>query len=1352
MTRTGSLALSGDVNWTVGAFEGLTADDFVSVDELGTNGGLPSGTVSFQSGETSKDIYITLKGDTIVENNEAVNVTITTGIVGGDIITSTAEGNIVEDDSNWTVQSVTPLSQNEGDASGSVSYTFTIVRSGSTFGAATVDWELSGIGDNPADAADFGSQWFPSGTVAFADGESSKTVTVTIEGESALEADEGFRITISNPEGSGNDVLTTATVDAVIANDDDVLSIEAADADHAENSGGVSEYTFTLTRAGSSEGESTVQWRISGDVDASDFVTGSGTITFANGETEKTLTLQAVGDTDVESSEGFTVELFNPGAGSVVDVAKASASGTIQNDDTDLNLSAVTSSATEGDGAGGSFLYKIVRTGDLGGETVVNWTVSGDVDAADFAEGVSGTLTFEAGQTEAFISLTAVGDEGVEADENFIVSLSTPTSGAEVEADGIAGVLINDDDTLSITAVDASKLESDSGLVEYVFRVDRTGSSVGTSTVDWNLEGTGLHPASVDDFEAVSGSLTFASGEESKLLRIQVKGDSEGEYNEDFAVTLSNPGTGSSIATATASGVIRNDEATLFISTNDAQLTEGAEGEKTVFTFTVVREGDTSGVTSTMWSVVPAGDHPVQALDFGGALPSGILVFNAGESSKDITVVVEGDNVGEFNEAFKVVLSDTVGGTALEAEAEGSILNDDTALFVSATDAVKEEGFEGQKTVMTFTVTRMGDTAGAASVDWKVAGQGTFWPDVSDFDSGQDALGNNGLPSGTVFFADNETSKTITITILGDNIAGGDEGFTVNLENPTNATISQASASAVIQDDDTVFGVEAVDAVHYEGADNDVVDYTFKIVRSENLSESAEVDWTVTGIGGDPVDADDFAGGGLPSGTVSFAAGETEKLITVQLKGDYQFESTEQFQVAVSTSSNNASIDLGKASAVGEVKNDDGLFLVDALTPELSEGTDGEVTVFKFHINRVGGTEAESTIQWDVSGFGEHAADVTDFVDAAQLSGLETFAVGETEKTISIAVKGDNIIEHAETFQITLSNPGGSNSVNDWLDSAQARIEADEHATIAIAASGAPEAVEGDSGTTDFTYLITRDDASGPETTVLWSVEGNGDNPTDLSDFSGDTSGSVTFAEGETSKEITVHVNGDTQVEQNESFQVKIEVDPDSLGIAEVDAAQSSVLSVVQTDDVATDGVDVLSGTPSDDVITGQGGDDQLTGGGGNDAFHYTSPTDGMDTITDFSAGDTLSFDASAFGNLGDGGQLTVVRQEFVTDVETTLNQLAAQADADVYLVDFDATFTLGVGEDGHMDELETALTDGDHTGAAVIAVSNDDGDTHVYYDADTDAGTDGSGVVEVAQLDNVAEAPSMTDDAVAMA
>jgi len=242
----------------------------------------------------------------------------------------------------------------------------------------------------------------------------------------------------------------------------------------------------------------------------------------------------------------------------------------------------------------------------------------------------------------------------------------------------------------------------------------------------------------------------------------------------------------------------------LAISATDAVKPEGQGGGVTLFTFTVMRTGDTSGASSAIWSVTGSGGDPANDADFTAAtLAGGVVYFAAGVEEQTITVEVVADGAVEGDEGFTVTLSGASKGTTIDiASANGTIQNDDsfqagvTGLSIAATDAVKAEGNGGGSTAFTFTVTREGDLSGESSVDWEVAGSGADPADADDF--------GGALPSGTVAFAAGEAEQTITVLVSADGMEELSEGFTVTLVDGTEvgADILIGSADGSIVNDD----------------------------------------------------------------------------------------------------------------------------------------------------------------------------------------------------------------------------------------------------------------------------------------------------------------------------------------------------------------------------------------------------------------------------------------------------------------------------------------------------------------------------------------------------------------------
>ena len=106
-----------------------------------------------------------------------------------------------------------PIAQPEGNSGTTAfTYTLTLTRNGST-AAIPFAWAVTGTGANPADAADFGGT-FPSGSGTFAAGETSKTITVLATGDTAVEPDEAFQLTVTSPG------LASVSANGTIVNDD----------------------------------------------------------------------------------------------------------------------------------------------------------------------------------------------------------------------------------------------------------------------------------------------------------------------------------------------------------------------------------------------------------------------------------------------------------------------------------------------------------------------------------------------------------------------------------------------------------------------------------------------------------------------------------------------------------------------------------------------------------------------------------------------------------------------------------------------------------------------------------------------------------------------------------------------------------------------------------------------------------------------------------------------------------------------------------------------------------------------------------------------------------------------------
>src|SRR5207248_3325528 len=99
-----------------------------------------------------------------------------------------------------TALSIMPLNanQNEGD-SGLTPFTFAVTRTGNIGGTSTADWAIMSSQNSSLNGSDFQLGVLPSGIVNFDPGETAKTVTVVVQGDTIVEPSESFFVGLFNP-------------------------------------------------------------------------------------------------------------------------------------------------------------------------------------------------------------------------------------------------------------------------------------------------------------------------------------------------------------------------------------------------------------------------------------------------------------------------------------------------------------------------------------------------------------------------------------------------------------------------------------------------------------------------------------------------------------------------------------------------------------------------------------------------------------------------------------------------------------------------------------------------------------------------------------------------------------------------------------------------------------------------------------------------------------------------------------------------------------------------------------------------------------------------------------------------
>ena len=1086
LSASSSSQLTVDYASSDGSTNGATA---------GTDYTAVSGTLTFPAGTTSRTITVSVTGDTANELNETVVVTLSDATSGAGIATATGTGTITDNDTpNFSINSPSVVEGN----SGSANLVFTVTLSPASATQVTVNYADAGTG-TATSGTDY-TALSASNTLTFTAGTTTQTITVSVTGDTSHEADETVVITLSGASTGTN--ISTATGTGTITNDDSGLAIDSPSV--AEGDSGSVNLVFTVTLDPASASQVTVNYARTGGTATSgtDFtaLAASTTLTFAAGETSKTITVSVTGDTINEADETVIVTLSGA---SGADIDTASGTGTITDNDTPM-FSIDSPSVAEGDSSTANLTFTVSLSPASYQAVTVDYARTGGTatSGTDFTAVAGGTLTFAATETSKTFTVSVTGDTVDESNETVVITLSNASTGTSISTSSGTGTIRDDDPKFSIA--DASVTEGDSGSVNMTFTVTLSASSTSRLTVDYADAGTGTATSGTDYTAVAAGTLTFAPGATSRTIAVSVTGDTANEANETVVLELSNPSSGTGIGTASGTGTITDNDTPSF-SIDSPSVAEG-DSSTTSLTFTVSLSPASATQVTVNYADAGTGTA-TSGTDYTALASSTTLTFAAGTSSQTITVSVTGDTTYEADETVVLTLSGASAGTNITtASGTGTIANDDPGLSIDSPSVV--EG-DGGSVNLVFTVTLAPASSSQVTVNYADAGTGTAT-------SGTDYTAL--AASTTLTFAANETSKTITVSVTGDTINEPDETVIITLSSASGADIVTASGTGTITDNDTPnFSIDSPSVV--EG-DNGSVNLTFTVTLNPASYQPVTVDYAQTG--GTATSGTDYTA--VAAGMLSFAAGTASQTITVSVTGDTMYEASETVIITLSNASSGTNI--ATASGTGTIANDDQGLLIDS--PSVAEGDSGTVNL-AFTVTLDPAAATQVTVNYADTGSGT-ATSGTDY--AAIGGGTLTFSAGETRKTIAVSVRGDTADEADETVVIALSNASGASIVT---ARGTGTITDNDIPGFSI---DSPSAAEGDSESSSLTFTVTLNPASYKQVTVNYADAGTG-TATSGSDYAA-IGGTLTFAAGETSKTIAVSVTDDALDEPDETVVIAL--------------------------------------------------------------------------------------------------------------------------------------------------------------------------------------------------------------------
>jgi hypothetical protein len=467
--------------------------------------------------------------------------------------------------------------------------------------------------------------------------------------------------------------------------------------------------------------------------------------------------------------------------------------------------------------------------------TILN-TNTGLTLAANFERVTGRSVVFAPGETTKTVSVNVVGNTIPEGEDGqnrflrffveifvdnngfFIGNPPNPTMGVEFNRARATGTINDDDLAFSQLRFDQDLVTREGNLTtngqpqvttaDFVVELTQpTGlsASVNYATSDGTAKGgaTGTigtcdpvnTPQGCDptDYRSTSGTLKFAPGETSKIVSVPVFGDNLDERDETFFLNLSNP-SNATILNGQARDLILDDDGP-FVDVSDVPVTDEGDSGPKAFNFIVSLSAPSPQAISVLvnttdgTAIGAVGGTGLNSQDYRPeGRPAPLRVnFAPGDTSKTVTVLVEGDIRNERDETFRLDLvgveknpndpTNTVEpATIRDSQGIATIRNDDDPPFISINDVSLLEGNGGQ-TNFVFTVQLSAATFQTVSFNYATA-NGTATTASNDYVQ----------RSGQLTFAPDETSKTITVPVVGDGIREPDpETFFVDITNVVNA-------------------------------------------------------------------------------------------------------------------------------------------------------------------------------------------------------------------------------------------------------------------------------------------------------------------------------------------------------------------------------------------------------------------------------------------------------------------------------------------------------------------------------------------------------------------------------------
>ncbi|MBU1668709.1 hypothetical protein KKC13_09830 [bacterium] len=642
-----------------------------------------SGDLWFLAWESSKTIEIDILDDTVDENNEYLYVNVSTTATGYEVDDGRGYGYIIDDEATPIEVRAYNQSITEQD-SGTNDMNFKIyLNQLAPAGGVTVTYTTS---DNTAVKNDDYIE--TTGSVTIPEGSSYVYVSVPIVSDLLPESQERFYLNLSNTNVG---TLKTTRVSGYI-NDNDAIKVDISSSDVQEGNNGDSNkmpFRIFLSKPYPLTTPLTITYQTQDGSTPSattglDYTAKSGSVTFNQGDVEKLVYVDIIGDDDIEPDENL--KMIISGSSYIIDDNSESE---ILNDDGSypgVNFTTTPFSINEGDVGQKDleFTFTLDKPA-LAGTSFKYYTQDDEAKISDndYDEVPLTTYTIPEGETQIRIVVKINGDTSIEPNETFYLKIQDEVN-INVTGHTAEGIILNDDGSypsLTFEHNSYSISEGNSGQKDLNFTMILDQPALAGSAFDYFTQDSTAQTSDSDYVAIPTTTHTIPVGATQITIPVKINGDTEIESDESFYLKITNEVNLTFSGSQQTTGTILNDDGdypTIRFDQNKYSIVEGDSGVKDLnitFTLNAPALADTQLDYHTQDRTAQDGSNSSKDSDY--VATAGTLFIPSGSTTASILVPINGDKNIEPDEEFYFNIRNIVNLQMSVTKVKVTIENDD---------------------------------------------------------------------------------------------------------------------------------------------------------------------------------------------------------------------------------------------------------------------------------------------------------------------------------------------------------------------------------------------------------------------------------------------------------------------------------------------------------------------------------------------------------------------------------------------------------------------------------------------------------------------------------------------------